>query len=86
MWIMVASGQKNIITAPIWKVVAMQVKMCPKCGSLHVTWLIGGIMGYIYTCQDCHYSGPFILEVDSSDAPRFQEEIRRSRDENENSS
>lgn len=58
----------------------MQVKMCPKCGSLNVHWIIGGIMGYIYTCQDCMYSGPFILEVDESDAENFQREIRNSRD------
>ncbi len=61
----------------------MQVKMCPKCGSLHVNWVIGGIMGYIYTCEDCHYTGPFILEVDSSDAEKFQTEIRKSRLEDE---
>jgi len=55
--------------------------MCPKCGSLHVNWIIGGIMGYIYKCEDCEYTGPFILEVDSSDAEKFQEEIRKSREE-----
>lgn len=59
----------------------MQIKMCPKCGSDHVNWVIGGIMGYIYTCEDCGYSGPFILEVDSSDADKFREEIRKSRSE-----
>lgn len=59
----------------------MQVKMCPKCGSLHMNWVIGGITGYIYKCEDCEYTGPFILEVDSSDVQKFQEEIRKSREE-----
>ncbi|MEM0158298.1 MAG: hypothetical protein QXV22_04485 [Thermoplasmataceae archaeon] len=56
----------------------MPVKLCPHCGSRDITWIIGGIMGYIYTCQQCGYQGPFVVEVEPQDADKFSEEIRRS--------
>lgn len=59
----------------------MIVKMCPKCGSIDVTWMLGGIFGYIYTCGECSYTGPFILEVNPEDVDKFREEIRKSREE-----
>ncbi|HLH86698.1 MAG TPA: hypothetical protein VKU79_07545 [Thermoplasmataceae archaeon] len=56
----------------------MSVKLCPHCGSKNVNWIIGGIMGYIYTCQDCGYQGPFVVEVDAQKADEFADEINKS--------
>lgn len=55
--------------------------MCPKCGSTDIFWSTGGIIGYVYTCQDCSYTGPFIIEVNPEDVESFQKEIRKSMDE-----
>ncbi len=53
------------------------MKICPKCGSIHVNWIAGGVAGTVFKCEDCFYVGSFILEVKAGDLEKFQKEIRR---------
>ncbi|MCL4331171.1 MAG: hypothetical protein M1304_02735 [Candidatus Thermoplasmatota archaeon] len=54
------------------------IKVCPKCGSIHINWIAGGVAGAVYKCDDCEYVGAFILEVRASELGRFQEEMRKT--------
>lgn len=56
------------------------VKICPKCGSTHVYWVAGGLIGAIYRCNDCGYEGTFVLEVKPADLERFQKELKSNAD------
>ncbi len=52
------------------------IKVCPKCGSIHVNWIAGGVAGAVYKCDDCQYVGAFILEVRADQLDRFQKEMK----------
>ncbi|MEM0155833.1 MAG: hypothetical protein QW597_04435 [Thermoplasmataceae archaeon] len=54
------------------------VKICPKCGSIHVNWIAGGIAGAVYKCDDCNYVGAFILEVRADKLDKFRNELKRN--------
>jgi transposase-like protein len=41
---------------------------CPNCKSQEIFPVAGGYVGQIYLCKDCGYRGPFVLDIDSSDA------------------
>ncbi len=53
-----------------------QIKICPKCGSVYVNWIAGGLIGAVYKCDDCNYVGPFILEVRARDLEKFRKELK----------
>ncbi len=40
------------------------VKKCPQCGSVEVTLWMGAQAGMIYSCKDCGYRGPLVIEED----------------------
>ena len=54
-----------------------QIKICPKCASIHVNWIAGGIAGAIYQCNDCGYTGSFVLEIEPKDLERFRRELAK---------
>ncbi|EQD60076.1 hypothetical protein B1B_07911 [mine drainage metagenome] len=56
-----------------------QIKICPKCGSVYVNWIAGGLIGAVYKCDDCNYVGPFILEVRARDLENSGRAQRRFR-------
>ncbi|MGC8514585.1 MAG: hypothetical protein ACP5OC_00430 [Thermoplasmata archaeon] len=58
-----------------------QVKICPKCGSVYINWIAGGLIGAVYKCDDCNYVGPFILEVRARDLEKFRKELKKSSSE-----
>ena len=39
------------------------VKICPKCASIRVNWIAGGLIGAVYKCDDCNYIGKTIIVV-----------------------
>lgn len=51
------------------------LKICPKCGSIHVNWIAGGAIGAVYKCDDCNYLGSFVLEVKPENLAQFQKEL-----------
>lgn len=51
------------------------VKICPKCGSIHINWIAGGIIGAVYKCDECNYVGAFILEVRADKLEKFREQL-----------
>ncbi|MFG1460249.1 MAG: hypothetical protein AAE987_02580 [Thermoplasmataceae archaeon] len=55
------------------------VKICPKCASIHVNWIAGGLIGAVYKCDDCNYIGSFILEVKARDVQKFKKEFESER-------
>jgi hypothetical protein len=57
---------------------AQQVKICPKCGSVYINWIAGGLIGAVYKCDDCNYVGPFILEVRARDLEKFRKELKKT--------
>ena len=57
---------------------AQQVKICPKCGSVYINWIAGGLIGAVYKCDDCNYVGPFILEVKARDLEKFRKELKKA--------
>lgn len=61
------------------------MKICPKCGSIHVNWIAGGIAGAVYRCDDCNYIGSFVLEVRAENLEEFQREIRNTTEDGEES-
>lgn len=71
---MAASGQPETG----YPVAIEMLKICPKCASIHVNWIAGGIIGAVYKCDDCGYVGSFVLEVRADNLKEFQEEIRKS--------
>lgn len=58
------------------------LKICPECGSIHVNWIAGGIVGAVYKCDDCNYVGSFVLEVKAKNLEQFQNELRNGDREN----
>ena len=51
------------------------IKICPKCGSIRVNWIAGGIAGAVYKCDDCNYVGSFILEIRPEKLDQFRKEL-----------
>ena len=49
----------------------MQFKLCPRCGSRNVKWIIPQNWS-MWICQDCDYTGP-IIEGDENLARKIHE-------------
>lgn len=52
----------------------MKHKICPRCGSLNVKWIIPQNWS-MWECYDCSYTGP-IIEGDMELAEEIQEEYK----------
>jgi transposase-like protein len=53
----------------------MRIKVCPQCGSKNIYAEDGGVLGEVYRCRDCGYTGAFIVEVDSEE---YEEWLREN--------
>jgi transposase-like protein len=42
----------------------LQMIQCPVCGSRDIYRIVGGVMGELYRCKHCGYSGAFVIEED----------------------
>jgi len=41
------------------------MRRCLVCGSEEVYLWLGGSIGSLYHCTDCHYVGPVVIEIDT---------------------
>lgn len=41
-----------------------RIRKCPSCGSTRIDLYMGGYLGKIYSCPDCDYRGPVVLEFE----------------------
>jgi transposase-like protein len=39
---------------------------CPVCGSRDIYLPVGGVMGELYRCKHCGYSGSLVIEEDDT--------------------
>ena len=43
---------------------------CPKCRSSNISSeALYGVLPSLYTCKDCGYNGPIVLELDEAEEP-----------------
>jgi rubredoxin len=42
----------------------LQMIRCPVCGSRDIYRPVGGVLGEMYRCKKCGYSGAFVIEED----------------------
>jgi rubredoxin len=52
---------------------------CPVCGSKDIYRLVGGVMGEVYRCKQCGYSGAFVIDEDEGPEEKKGSEGGRSR-------
>ncbi|MGQ4871534.1 MAG: hypothetical protein ACTSPX_06760 [Candidatus Thorarchaeota archaeon] len=61
---------------------AHKVRVCPRCGSTKISAIRTSVSGWLvpssYYCEECHYSGPIYVEVDSDEVSRLQAAMRES--------
>ena len=43
----------------------MKMRRCFVCGSDEVVLWLGGSIGSLYHCTNCHYVGPVVIEIDA---------------------
>ncbi len=51
------------------------INVCPQCGGAELYYEGGFLTGYKYTCKDCSYVGPFIVERDLEDYEAIEEAV-----------
>lgn len=40
---------------------------CPRCNSIDIFLITGGVCGQIYRCKSCQYQGSFVIEQDEEE-------------------
>lgn len=44
-----------------------KINVCPDCGSMEIFLYMGGGLGMMYSCNDCKYMGPVMLELEKEE-------------------
>lgn len=57
----------------------MKTKICPRCGSENIEWIIPQNWS-MWSCNDCDYTGP-IIEADDVTEKEIQEEWKYHKDD-----
>jgi hypothetical protein len=56
-----------------------EIRICPKCGSDHVILEAGGVMGSVWKCNFCEFSGEMFPEkgdLSDEDYEKFKEGLK----------